>query len=122
MAKILIAEDDQDIRELILLTLQFNGFQVTPVDNGYAAVESAMAEAFDLILMDVRMPKMTGYEACRRLKEIDSTRDVPVIFLSAKGQDVEIEAGIQAGATDYILKPFAPDKLVDKIRQILLDS
>jgi len=122
MVKILIAEDDQDIRELIHLTLEFSGFEVTPVDNGYAAVESATAEEFDLILMDVRMPRMTGYEACKLLKEQESTRNVPVIFLSAKGQDVEIQAGIQAGATDYILKPFAPDRLVDKIRQVLNSS
>ena len=86
MAKILIAEDDQDIRELIVLTLQFNGFDVKSVENGALAVEAAQKDAFDLILMDVRMPRMTGYEACRRLKEIDGTRDVPVIFLSAKGR------------------------------------
>lgn len=122
MAKILIAEDDNDIRELIVLTLQFNGFDVTSVKDGAAAVEVAMSDRFDLILLDVRMPKMTGYDACRRLKEEASTRDVPVMFLSAKGQDVEIEAGIQAGAADYILKPFSPDRLVGKIRQFLLAS
>jgi DNA-binding response OmpR family regulator len=119
MAKILVAEDDQDIRELIVLTLQFNGFDVSPVDNGAAAVELAPREAFDLILMDVRMPKMTGYEACKRLKELESTRDIPVIFLSAKGQEAEIKTGIEAGATDYILKPFAPDQLITKIKQVL---
>lgn len=119
MAKILIAEDDQDIRELIVLTLQFNGFDVIPVDNGQAAVDSALSEDFDLILMDVRMPKMTGYEACIRLKEIESTSHIPVIFLSAKGQEAEIQTGIQAGAADYILKPFAPDHLVDKINKVL---
>lgn len=119
MAKILIAEDDQDIRELIALTLQFNGFEVTPVENGALAVERASSQPFDLILMDVRMPKMTGYEACKRLKEIETTRDIPVIFLSAKGQESEIETGITAGAADYILKPFAPEVLISKINRVL---
>ena len=119
MAKILIAEDDQDIRELIVLTLQFNGFDVKSVENGALAVEAAQNDRFDLILMDVRMPRMTGYEACRRLKEIDITRDVPVIFLSAKGQETEIQTGLDVGAQQYILKPFAPDELIGAIHKVL---
>lgn len=119
MTKILIAEDDQDIRELVVLTLQFNGFDVTSVENGALAVEAAQGKDFDLILMDVRMPRMTGYEACRRLKEIDSTKDVPVIFLSAKGQETEIQTGLSAGASQYILKPFAPDELISTIKRVL---
>ncbi|MCA9916493.1 MAG: response regulator [Anaerolineales bacterium] len=119
MTKILIAEDDQDIRELVVLTLQFGGFDVTPVEDGSLAVEKAKNESFDLILMDVRMPRMTGYEACRRLKEMDNTRDIPIIFLSAKGQEQEIQTGIDAGAADYILKPFAPDTLVNTINKVL---
>lgn len=119
MAKILIAEDDQDIRELVVLTLQFSGFDVVPVEDGSLAVEKAKSEAFDLILMDVRMPRMTGYEACRRLKDMDSTKNIPIIFLSAKGQEQEIQTGINAGAADYILKPFAPDTLVNTINKVL---
>lgn len=119
MTKILIAEDDQDIRELVVLTLQFSGFDVVPVEDGSLAVEKAKSEAFDLILMDVRMPRMTGYEACRRLKDMDSTKNIPIIFLSAKGQEQEIQTGINAGAADYILKPFAPDTLVNTINKVL---
>lgn len=119
MTKILIAEDDQDIRELVVLTLQFSGFDVVPVEDGSLAVEKASSEAFDLILMDVRMPRMTGYEACRRLKDMDSTKNIPIIFLSAKGQEQEIQTGINAGAADYILKPFAPDTLVNTINRVL---
>ncbi|MCA9953140.1 MAG: response regulator [Anaerolineales bacterium] len=119
MAKILIAEDDQDIRELVVLTLQFSGFDVVPVEDGSLAVEKAKTEAFDLILMDVRMPRMTGYEACRRLKDMDSTKNIPIIFLSAKGQEQEIQTGINVGAADYILKPFAPDTLVNTINKVL---
>ena len=119
MAKILIAEDDQDIRELVVLTLQFNGFEVTSAEDGQAAVELAPTDKFDLILMDVRMPRMTGYEACRKLKSNDKTQHIPVIFLSAKGQETEIETGLQAGATGYLLKPFAPDELINKINSVL---
>ena len=119
MKKILIAEDENDIRELIKLTLQFSGFDVTAARDGQHAVELAPTADFDLIMMDVRMPRMTGYEACREIKKIDGMEEIPVIFLSAKGQDSEIHEGLDAGATDYILKPFAPDQLVKKINQIL---
>ena len=119
MTKILIAEDDHDIRELIVLTLQFHGFDVTPAEDGAAAVELAPSGNFDLILMDVRMPRMTGYEACKHLKANELTRDIPVIFLSAKGQETEITTGLDAGAADYILKPFAPDKLISTINKVL---
>ena len=119
MTKILIAEDDQDIRELVVLTLQFSGFDVVSVEDGSLAVEKAQGQSFDLILMDVRMPRMTGYEACRRLKEMDATKNIPIIFLSAKGQEQEIQTGLNAGAADYILKPFAPDTLVNTINKVL---
>ena len=119
MTKILIAEDDQDIRELIVLTLQFHGFDVKSAEDGAMAVELAPTDDFDLILMDVRMPRMTGYEACVEMKKIDSIKDIPVVFLSAKGQDTEIEAGLELGAYEYILKPFAPDDLTRRIGEIL---
>jgi DNA-binding response OmpR family regulator len=69
--------------------------------------------------MDVRMPRMTGYEACKRMKELDSLKAVPVVFLSAKGQEAEVQAGLEAGAVEYILKPFAPDKLTERVKQLL---
>lgn len=122
MPKILIAEDDQDIRELIVITLEFNGYDVVSASDGAQAVALAQEEAFDLILMDVRMPKMTGYEACRHLRGIESTSDIPIVFLSAKGQESEIQAGLAAGATQYILKPFAPDVLATRIKEILAQS
>lgn len=119
MAKILIAEDDLDIRELVVLTLQFHGHQVASAADGIEAVEKAQQDSFDLILMDVRMPRMTGYEACRRLREMDATSKTPIVFLSAKGQEAEIKAGMDAGATQYILKPFAPDILATRIDEML---
>lgn len=120
MARILVAEDEKDIRELITLTLQFNGFEVIGVSDGAEAVRAATQEpTIDLILMDVRMPRMTGYDACRILKEQEETKHIPVIFLSAKGQETEVQAGLQVGAVQYILKPFAPDALIRKLREVL---
>jgi DNA-binding response OmpR family regulator len=119
MAKILIAEDERDIRDLITFTLRFSGFDVVQAVDGADAVEKATAEMPDLILMDVRMPRMTGYEACKHLKANAATQDIPVVFLSAKGQDAEVRTGLEAGASEYILKPFAPDQLAARVRELL---
>jgi CheY-like chemotaxis protein len=119
MAKILIAEDERDIRDLITFTLGFAGYEVVAASNGEEAVTLARQEIPDLILMDVRMPRMTGYEACAVMKADDRLKDIPVIFLSAKGQDSEIQAGISAGAVEYLLKPFAPDQLTTRIQAVL---
>ena len=119
MSKILIAEDERDIRDLITFTLGFAGFEVVSAANGEEAVNLARQEIPDLILMDVRMPRMTGYEACALIKKDAKLKDIPVIFLSAKGQDSEIQTGLQAGATDYLLKPFAPDQLTERIQAVL---
>lgn len=123
MTRIMVAEDERDIRELIKLTLEFNGFEVVGVSDGVDAVATATeGPKIDLILMDVRMPRMTGYEACRKLKKQESTRNIPVIFLSAKGQEAEVQAGLDVGAAHYILKPFAPDALIRKIREVLAEA
>ena len=120
MPKILVVEDEADIRELVAFSLvNFGNFEVVKARNGVEAVAVAEKEKPDLILMDVRMPKMTGYEACAQLKEIPETRDIPVVFLSAKGQEAEIQQGIDVGAVEFILKPFAPDELTVKVRNIL---
>jgi CheY-like chemotaxis protein len=116
---ILVAEDERDIRDLIVFTLQLSGFNVVEVPNGEEAVKKATEVSPDLILMDVRMPKMTGYEACKALKKQESTKDIPVIFLSAKGQDTEINTGLELGAEEYLLKPFAPDELSQRVNDIL---
>jgi DNA-binding response OmpR family regulator len=117
--KILVAEDERDIRELIGFTLRFAGFDVFLAKNGEEAVEQAPQLRPDLIMLDVRMPKMTGYEACRALKSNPETSSIPVVILSAKGQDGEIQEGIESGADHYIVKPFAPDELTSRVREIL---
>ena len=119
MVKILVAEDERDIRELIAFTLRFANFEVELARNGAEAVEKAPEVNPDLILMDVRMPLMTGYEACEALKKDPITKDIPVIFLSAKGQESEIQEGLEVGAMDYILKPFAPDELTSQVQRVL---
>jgi DNA-binding response OmpR family regulator len=119
MARILIAEDEPDIRELVAFTLRFAGHEVTSTSNGEEAVQVASKLIPDLVLMDVRMPRMTGYDACRIMKASPSLKDIPVVFLSAKGQESEIATGMEVGAEDYLLKPFAPDELTDRVRAIL---
>jgi len=120
---ILVAEDERDIRELIVITLQTHGLtKIIQATNGEDAVVKAKDRTPALILMDVRMPRMTGYEACEALKEDPNTKDIPVIFLSAKGQDAEIKRGIELGAEDYVLKPFAPEELYERVANILRRS
>ncbi|MBI3160945.1 MAG: response regulator [Chloroflexi bacterium] len=119
MARILIAEDEPDIRELVAFTLRFAGHEVTAAANGEEALHQAQKIVPDIILMDVRMPNMTGYDACRAMKQDATLKDIPVVFLSAKGQDSEIQTGLDVGAEEYLLKPFAPDQLVERVKAIL---
>jgi len=119
MAKILIAEDERDIRDLVAFTLRFAGHEVFAAANGEEAVEMAPKVNPDLILMDVRMPRMTGYQACKAMKANPDLKDIPVVFLTARGQETEIQEGLDAGAEEYLLKPFAPDHLTARIKTIL---
>lgn len=119
MAKIVIAEDEPDIRELIAFTLRFAGHEVIAGANGEEGYELTKKEHPDLSMFDVRMPKMTGYDACRKIKADPEIANTPVIFLSAKGQESEIEQGMDAGAEEYLLKPFAPDQLTERVKAVL---
>jgi DNA-binding response OmpR family regulator len=121
MGRILIAEDEKDIRDLISFTLSFAGHDVTATSNGEEAYEKAREILPDLILLDVRMPRMTGYEACEKIKADEKTKHIPVVFLSAKGQEAEVNTGLAVGAKEYILKPFAPDLLAERVRAILAE-
>ena len=119
MAKIVIAEDEPDIRELIAFTLRFAGHVVVTGANGLEGYELTKSEHPDLAMFDVRMPKMTGYDACKKIKADPEIAHIRVIFLSAKGQETEIEQGIAAGAEEYLLKPFAPDQLTERVKAVL---
>ena len=116
---ILIAEDERDILELITFTLQYGGYQVIPATNGIQAWELTRKELPNVVLLDIRMPGMSGYEVCKEIKNHQQTNHIPVIFLSAKGQETEIKTGYETGAIDYILKPFAPDQLLSRLKEIL---
>ncbi len=119
MARILIAEDERDIRDLITFTLRFAGHEVIATSNGEEAYQTAVKEKPDLIVLDVRMPRMSGYEACEQIKANNATKHIPVVFLSAKGQESEVKTGLEAGAEEYILKPFSPDQLTERLRVVL---
>ncbi len=119
MAKILVVDDDQDIRELISFTLRHNGFDVIVCGNGADAVKLAEEEQPNLVILDVRLPIMNGYEACRQITKGEKTKHIPVVFLSAKGQLDEVRTGLEAGAVEYYLKPFTPQELVEKVNQNL---
>ena len=117
--KVLVAEDEPDIRGLIVFSLEFAGYKVVQACNGEDAIDKAEQEQPDLILLDVRMPKLTGYEACQRLKARETTKHIPVVFLSALSQDAEIKYGLGLGGEEYIIKPFAPDELYRRVTAIL---
>ncbi len=119
MAIILVAEDEPDTRELIVFTLRFGGFDVVVARNGAEAVEKATEMQPDLIMLDVMMPQMTGFEACRKLKAQPETVRIPVVFLTGKGHETEIEIGMGTGAAGYLLKPFSPEALIRYIRELL---
>jgi len=119
MTKILVAEDERDIRDLVKFTLEHRGYTVVSSADGLSALELAASERPDLVLLDVRMPRMDGYEVCRQIKANPALKHIPVVFLSAKGQEAEVQAGIEAGAQAYIVKPFSMDRLISQIEQTL---
>lgn len=116
---ILIAEDQDDVRKLLVDAFQLNGFDAIGVVDGVEAVAKANETQPDLILLDVRMPNMTGFEACEILKGQESTQHIPIVFLSAYGQEAEVKTGLQLGAEEYLLKPFAIHELVFRIKKVL---
>jgi two-component system, OmpR family, response regulator len=117
--KILIADDDPRLRELVSLALQRAGFAVITASDGQRALAHAAREAPDLIVLDVGMPEMDGFEVCRRLR---ATSQVPVLFLTARDDEIDRIVGLELGADDYVTKPFSPRELVARIKAILKRS
>ena len=118
--KVLLVEDDEDIQKVARISLQFRGgWDVTLAMDGEQALSVAAKERPDLILLDCMMPKMDGYETCRRLKQDPTLRDIPVIFLTARAQETEVKKGLLLGALGYLIKPFNPMSLAAEIKQIL---
>ncbi len=121
--KVLLAEDDEDIQKVARISLQFRGgWEVFLATNGEECLALAAKEHPDLILLDCMMPKLDGYETCRRLKLDQSLRHIPVIFLTARAQETEIKKGLLLGALGYLIKPFNPMSLVAEIQQIMQDA
>lgn len=117
--KILIADDDPTIIKLLQVNLEMEGYEVIAAEDGEQAVEKAQESAPDLIVLDIMMPRMDGWAAREALKEIDSVAGVPVIFLSARAQQADIQKGYEAGVAEYVTKPFDPMDLLAIIEQIL---
>jgi DNA-binding response OmpR family regulator len=117
--KILVVDDEIYIVHILDFSLGMEGYEVLTALDGEQALEKAHASHPDLIVLDIMMPKLDGYEICRMLKSGEDTRDIPVILLSAKGRNVDQKIGFEVGADDYITKPFSPRKLVERINAIL---
>ena len=117
--RILVVDDEIYIVHILDFSLGMEGYEVLTALDGEQALEKARTEKPDLIVLDIMMPKLDGYETCKRLKADPETKDVPVILLSAKGRNVDQKVGFEVGADDYITKPFSPRKLVERINAIL---
>ena len=117
--KILVVDDENYILHILDFSLGAEGYEVITAEDGEEAVRKTRDERPDLVVLDVMMPKMDGYETCKRLKEEEATRNIPVILLSAKGRTMDQNKGFEVGADDYITKPFSPRKLIEKIGTVL---
>ena len=120
--KILVVDDEINITQILEFSIGAEGYEVITAANGEEAIDKARREQPDLIILDIMMPKIDGYEACRILKANPLTKNIPVVLLTAKGRDIDKKLGYEVGATDYIVKPFSPNKLVDRIHQLLVGS
>jgi CheY-like chemotaxis protein len=119
MIKVMVVDDEPDIRRLVCFSLGRGGFETVEACDGLSAVSMAEDTMPDLILMDVMMPVLNGFDAVRRLKENPATADIPVVMLSAKSQQYEQEAGLESGAARYICKPFTPAQLVEQVTSFI---
>jgi len=117
--KVLVVDDEKFVRELIKIKLGRSGLVVFEAANGLEAIEIAQTQKPDMILLDVMMPKMNGFEACEKLKTNPSTARIPIVMLTARGEPANHEKGISLGATDYMSKPFSPQKLAELVIEIL---
>ncbi len=117
--KILLAEDEPHIARLIVFKLEREGYEVTWTKDGGEALESIKNNIPDLVLLDVMMPVMDGFDVLKKVKEDERLWKIPVIMLTAKGQIKDVERGFDLGSDDYIVKPFRPDELVARIRRKL---
>ncbi len=117
--RVLVVEDEQDLQDLIRFNLEREGFEALSVINGDKALSAAKAEAPDLILLDLMLPGMDGLSVCRALKADPDLRQVPIMMVTAKGEEADIIVGLELGADDYIVKPFSPRVLLARIKAVM---
>jgi two-component system alkaline phosphatase synthesis response regulator PhoP len=117
--KILVVDDEIYIVHILDFSLGMEGYEVITALDGEQALERMKVERPDLVVLDIMMPKLDGYEVCKQIKSNPATKQTPVILLSAKGRNVDQKLGFDVGADDYITKPFSPRKLVERINQLL---
>lgn len=118
-ASALIVEDENEIADLVKFHLERDGMQVSVARNGRKAIEMVQGAGFDLIVLDLMLPDLDGLEICRRLKGQDKTKEIPVVMLTARGEESDIVAGLEMGADDYVTKPFSPRVLMARLRNAL---
>jgi two-component system alkaline phosphatase synthesis response regulator PhoP len=119
MAKIMLADDEQQVRDMVAFKLKATGHQVVPARDGGEAMALAAAESPDLIILDIMMPVLDGFEVLKRLKADPALHAIPVIILSAKGREQDVLAGLRGGAVDYIVKPFSLKELTARVELAL---
>lgn len=116
---ILIVEDEGDIRELVRYNLERENFAVTEAESGEAGLKAVSQKKPDLILLDLMLPGKDGLQVCRELKQSKTASDIPVVMMTAKGEENDIIAGLELGAEDYVVKPFSPKVLVARVKAVL---
>ncbi len=118
-SRVLIVEDERDIRDLVLFHLEREGFQVSSASSGEEALRQVRHASPDLVLLDLMLPAMGGLEVCRKLRQDPATVALPIVMLTAKGDEVDRVLGLELGADDYIVKPFSPKELLARVRAVL---
>lgn len=118
-AKVLVVDDEVYILHILDFILGAENYDVVTATNGEQALQKVRDEKPDLVVLDIMMPKLDGYETCRRIKSDPKTKLIPVILLTAKGREVDQKLGREVGASDYITKPFSPSKLIERVQAVL---
>lgn len=117
--KVLIVDDEEDIRELVELYLGRDGYDILACETGEQALEIALAESIDLMVLDLMLPGINGLDVCKKLKANRKTESIPIVMLTAKGEDADVVTGLELGADDYVTKPFSGKVLAARVRRIL---
>jgi CheY-like chemotaxis protein len=118
LKKLLMADDESGVRSLVRMTLESDAYEILEASDGNQALELAREHQPDLVLLDVAMPGMSGFEVCRLIKEDPETKQIKVIMLTARAQQMDVEEGQKSGADDYFTKPFSPVALMKKVEEI----